>query len=94
MGAAALVLASIPSEAWLEPNMESTARSRRQWLESEFRRAIKVIREGQLPISRSAKAFVPFAGSQEDSDGYKKLPIFTRAMTDFPASRDLTEDTS
>lgn len=35
--------------------------------------------------------FKPFSGSQQNADGDKKLPIFTRDVTDFPTSRNLTE---
>lgn len=46
----------------------------------------------KLGLDKSTtNASMLFSGSSEDSSGNTKKPIFTRAMSDYPASRDLTE---
>ena len=37
-------------------------------------------------------ASMAYSGSSENEDGEDKLPLFTRGMMDYPASRSLTED--
>jgi len=92
MGAAALILATQPAEAYVEPGDESPAQGRRQYYQSRLREAIKLIGEQKLPAARdTGLAARIFAGSQEDADGNTKKPIFTRAMSDYPGSRTLTE---
>lgn len=93
-GAAALVLSTMPVGAYTDPTTENGALSqgRRHFLERQLSNALKIIREGSLPASRSAYPSRVYAGSQEDEDGNKKLPIFTRSLTDYPASRSLTEE--
>ncbi len=91
-GAAALVLSTLPAEAYVEPGEEAPAGTRRQYYQREFERGLKRIKDQQLNVGRSnSRLSKVFAGSQEDSSGNKKLPIFTRAGTEYPSTRRLIE---
>ena len=93
-GAAALVLAMLPSEAWVsnsEADIEIT-KSRRSFYEKKFNDIIKAINSFKLYATRTGDSMEAYAGSQEDTEsGETKLPIFTRSQTDYPGSRTLQE---
>ena len=91
--AAVLVLDALPAEAYTEPGEESPAQGRKQSLEKIYRRLLKTILDEKLPADRVSGGTIlgdiKF-GSQTDSDGNTKKPIFIRGMTDYPSSRSLT----
>lgn len=86
-GAAALVLGSMPMTA-IAPGREDAGSNRMEMFQAYFNSGLKSIRENRLVSSRSrGRLGGVFAGSQEDSDNNRKLPIFTRGMDDYPGSR-------
>jgi hypothetical protein len=92
-GAAGLVLSALPAESWIDPDNEGPAQSRRQGLEQQMTRIIKAIREGRLPASKATvKKDQITIGSELDSDGNTKLPIFSRSIMDNPSSRSLVDN--
>lgn len=91
-GAAAVLLSTIPAEAYNpEDEIETGGEDRAKTYSIKFNHALKVIRESKLRASRrKARLADMFAGSQETEDGEEKLPIFTRGMDDYPGRRTLT----
>jgi hypothetical protein len=90
-GGAWHVLGAIPGEAW-EPVDRGLARSRRQVLEKQVEVAVELIQKGGLFATKSDSLLDRLIiGSYQDSDGNTKLPLFTRDVTDYPGSRNLTE---
>ncbi len=90
-GACVLVLTSSPAEAGLDLESEAM-RTRIQTFNGFMKRALDRIKEGRLDATKTDRAFRhAYAGSQEDSAGNTKLPIFTRDIFDYPGSRSLTE---
>ena len=90
VGAASKVLATKPTESFSSVADEEIAKDRRVILEREFRSIIKMVRDGKLKFATDRLQNV-FVGSQEDADGNKTLPIFTRDIFDYPGVRSLTE---
>lgn len=76
-------------------NPESGENNPSAFWSSKYKNGLKLITQGGLDalgLSRTTtNADMIYSGSSEDDDGNEKLPIFTRGMTDFPSSRDLTE---
>lgn len=92
-GAASLVLASKPAEAWSPPQRgQSVAQTRRQFYEKRLKDALDLIEDKKLPAIASESGLTDrfVVGSAQDSEGNTKLPIFTRGMTDHPGSRNLS----
>lgn len=94
-GAAAMVLSTFPGAA-LDPDAAeetSPVRNRISMLWGRYRACLSAITRGRFPATRSVSGFVAkaYAGSQEDSDGNTKSPIFTRSLTDYPGTWSLTE---
>jgi hypothetical protein len=90
-GAAARVLSTMPMESYVMPDEDQSGGDRRQMLDRELSHAIRRIQSQELPATRSTGMLSRvFAGSQENSDGNTKNPLFTRGMTDYPSSRSLT----
>ena len=91
--AAVLVLDALPAESYAEPGEEVPAQGRKQSLEKIYRRLLKTMTDEKLPADRVSGGTIlgdiKF-GSQKDSDGNTKNPIFIRGMTDYPSSRSLT----
>lgn len=91
-GAAAATLSTKPMESYVIPDNEQTGGDRRQYLDRRLWHAIKRIKDNGLPAAKTVTTLGRiFSGSQEDSDGNTKLPLFTRDMTDYPSSRSLVE---
>jgi hypothetical protein len=94
-GAAAMVLDSVPAEAYSVPGDEGPAQGRKNHFESILRRVIKAIEEERISATRATSgsrlSSLKF-GSEKDSDGNTKKPFFTRAMSDFPSSRSLVKE--
>lgn len=84
-GAAALVLNMLPGSTF-DPDSPDENQNRRRGLWGEMEAAIKVIRSGDLPASRSVTTEVTkaHAGSRLDSQGNEKSPAFTRERTSYP----------
>ena len=90
-GAAALVLGSMPMTA-IMPGREDAGNNRMAMFQTFFNAALKTIGEQRLSAGRSrGRLGAVFAGSQSDSDGNRKLPLFKRGSDDDPGSRSLTE---
>jgi len=90
-GAAALVLGSMPMTA-IAPGREDAGSNRMEMFQAFFNKALATIKAQELVAGRSrGRLGAVFTGSQEDSDGNRKLPSFKRGMDDFPGSRSLTE---
>lgn len=90
-GAAAQVLKSLPGFSWTRPTEDQDAVNRINAYERDYRETLKAIDvralgAAGLTASRSRIK----VGSAETTAGDTKRPLFTRAMTDFPASRRLT----
>jgi len=92
-GAAAVLLATIPAEAYNpDDEVETGGEDRSKTYSIKFNHALKAIRESRLRAGRWKNRLNDmFAGSQEDEDGNVKAPIFTRGMDDYPGRRTLTE---
>lgn len=95
-GAAAALLSFQPFEAGpggFSAGSGDSITSRRNYLQSVFKKALETIRADELPASRATGLFANIvAGSREDDDGNIKQPIFTRDIFDIPGGRSLTKD--
>jgi hypothetical protein len=97
-GAAAIALSAMPAES-IAPNAdEIQVRTRGQFLDSEYRAIIDVIRGdeglGRFPATRDrslAKGLK--VGSYKDADGNVKKPYFERGGFDFMNTRSLVTTT-
>ena len=91
-GAAALVLGMLPAEAYTDPENDSLASGRKEFLEKKLWQAVKRIREGRLRATMRESRLADFRiGSQKDSDGNTNLPLFTRGGFRYPNTESLTE---
>lgn len=89
--AAARVLNSMPGEAQMGTS-DAEFPGRASNLFRQFTTVVKMIEAHELPAGRvSGKHFRTYSGSQENSDGETKKPIFTRGIFDRPGTRELTE---
>tara|TARA_Y100000310_G_scaffold294449_1_gene324920 strand:- start:79 stop:591 length:513 start_codon:yes stop_codon:yes gene_type:complete len=85
-GASAKVLEMFPGGSYSRNNPEAM-NSRAQSLANEVTTILEAIKERTFPATFTTAAFARiYAGSQEDSSGKTKLPVFTRAITDYPSS--------
>lgn len=93
-GAAAVLLATVPAEGYNPAEeVEQTAETRATVYVNKFKSALKAIRESRLRAGRRKYRLENvFAGSQENEDGYEKLPIFKRGQGDYPGRRTLVEE--
>ncbi len=93
-GACALVMQSLPYEAQTAA-LPDAPPSRGNWFRKRYEDGLKQIKGGVLAtlgLSQStAVSELPYAGQRLDDDGNVKLPLFTRGMSDYPGSRELTE---
>lgn len=93
-GAAARLLGSVPPNVY-DPDEEiiDSGNSRQQTYINELNRCFARIRKQEIRADRRVDRFEHiFTGSQEDSSGNTKLPLFTRDLHDNPqAARPLTE---
>jgi len=90
-GAAALALGSIPMTA-IAPGQEDAGTNRMEMYQAFFNRAITRIDEKKVRASRSrGRLAAIMAGSQSDTDGDRKLPLFKRDADNFPSTRTFTE---
>jgi hypothetical protein len=91
-GAAALVLDALPAESYSAPGMEVPASGRKQHFQNIYLAALKLIKDEKLSATRISDGshLGPLKiGSQKNSDGNTKNPIFIRGRTDYPGSRSL-----
>ncbi len=87
-GAAAILLSTVPSEGY-DPTeeVETPGTTRAETYSNKFKSALKAIREHRIRGGMRKNRLADFfSGSQEDADGNEKLPIFTRAMDNYPGS--------
>ena len=90
-GAAARVLAVLPVGAY-NPEIEDMGTNRAEMYQRHLNHALKMIQEHRLSAAMATGRLARvFSGGQEDEDGYEKLPLFKRGLTDYPAARELTE---
>ena len=90
-GASAVVLGMLPFGGF-DPETAEAATSRAGMFQGHLNHAIKMISERRLRASMSIQRTVNlFAGSQENSDGDTKSPLFKRGDDDYPGRRSLTE---
>ena len=90
-GAAALVLGSLPMTA-IAPGQEDAGTNRMEMYQAFFNRAITRIDEKKVKTGRSrGRLAAVMSGSQSDTDGNRKLPLFTRDSDNFPSTRTFTE---
>ncbi len=84
-GAAALVLKVLPGVV-LDPDSEDENMNRRVSLWAELKAALQYIKHGDLPATRTVTSEVTkaWAGSQQDNDGNKTAPAFTKERTSWP----------
>lgn len=93
MGASVLILDSLPSEASSTIEAEGVPQGRKQHFQQAYLAALKLIDSEKLGATRAAggrRLSNLRVGSITDSDGNTTKPIFTRNITDYPSSRDLT----
>lgn len=92
-GAAARVLSMLPMESYVFPDETRTGGDRREMLDRELWHFIQRVRRQEFPATRSDRLLKNlYSGSAIDRDTSEtKKPLFTRAGTDFPSSRSLTE---
>ncbi len=92
-GACVVILRMLPAESYTLPGEEGPAQGRGQFHEQKFSRWKKLVDDQMLPAARDVGLLGNvFAGSQKDSDGNTKVPLFKRDQFDFPGSRSLTEE--
>ena len=85
-GAAADIIAAFfPHMAF---NAEGEPTDRLTYYRQALKDALDTIQRGALSAGLTRRIF---AGSQEDSDGNTKLPLFKRDKFDYPGARTLTE---
>ena len=90
-GAAARVLALLPVGAY-NPEIEDMGTNRAEMYQRHLNHVLKTIRENRLKAGRLTERLAHlFCGGEETEDGEAKLPMFTRGMMDYPATRELTE---
>jgi len=91
-GAAALVLGTLPMTA-IAPGLEDVGTNRMELYQAFFNRAITRIDEKKVRASKSPRGRLGaiMAGSQSDTDGNRKLPLFKRDADNFPSTRPFTE---
>ena len=85
-GAAALLLASVPAQAY-EPDDEIDAGSidRGRMYNQKYKAALKTIQDHKLRAAMARRRLANvFTGAQEDAQGNEKDPLFTRGMDDYP----------
>jgi len=82
--AAALIMTSIPMTA-IAPGQQQAGANRMQVWQNNHITAIARIDDKKLVAPKTrGRLGATFTGSQEDSDGRRKLPIFKRDLDDFP----------
>jgi len=90
-GAAAIILGSIPMTA-IAPGSEDAGTNRMEMYQVFFNRALTSIRDNRFTAARvRGRLGAVFSGSQQDADGNRKLPMFTRSDGRDPASESLIE---
>ena len=90
-GAAAMVLGTLPMTA-IAPGQEDAGVNRMEMYQAFFNRGMTRIADKKVAAARSrGRLAATFAGSQESSDGERKLPVFKRGMDRTPGTRNLTE---
>ena len=90
-GAAAMVLGTLPMTA-IAPGQEDVGVNRMEMYQAFFNRGMTRIADKKVAAARTrGRLGAVFAGSQEDSDGERKTPIFTRGMDRTPGTRSITE---
>lgn len=90
-GAAARLLATIPSEVYSDSeDIVEAGPTRIQTYAAMFNRALKQIDQGQIRAERWRDRTIQM-GSRYDDDGNEKLPFFTRDMDNYPGTRTLIE---
>lgn len=93
-GAAALLLGTVPSEAFV-PAEEATegATTRIDMYARMLARFLSRVRKREFKAGRSKDRFESaYTGASEDDDGNTKKPLFTRDMDSYPGLRSLTEE--
>lgn len=77
VGAAILVMSTLPLAGYIDPSIDSPSVSRRHALEKEWRDAFKLIEAGNLPAEKTlTDMHHAFSGSHLDSSGSTKKPMF------------------
>ena len=90
-GAAAKLLGSMPLTAFAA-NAEDAGSNRMEMYSKEFEQALERIQKNRLVASRTRNRLGNiYAGSQEDSNNDRKLPLFRRNMSGYPGSESMTE---
>jgi len=90
-GAAALILGSIPMTA-ISPGAEDAGGNRMEMFQVFFNRALTSIREGRFNAPRvRGRLGAVHSGSQKDSEGKRKLPLFKRDDGRTPGLDSFTE---
>lgn len=91
-GAAAITLGTLPMTA-IAPGQEGAGANRMEMYMALYNRAINRIEEKKVRSSRSRERVsgIIYTGSQETTDGERKLPIFKRGADKTPGTRSLTE---
>jgi len=90
-GAAAMLLGTIPMTA-IAPGLEDAGTNRMEMYQAFFNRGITKINDKKIKATKSrGRLAAIMAGSQSDTDGNRKLPLFKRDADNFPSTRPFTE---
>ena len=91
-GASVMVLDTHPDVSY-DPDNPSPQASRKSSYAAIYKRFLTAISEGTFKADRDTTKLGRFTvGSYLDDDGKKKVPVFTRAMNDFPGSIERVTD--
>ena len=92
-GAAATLLATLPSEAFAPAEeIASPGESRAMMYQIRFNHALKAIREYKIRATmRKGRLGDVFAGGQEDDEGNTKEPLFKRDTDNYPGARTIVD---
>ena len=90
-GAAADILSYIPMTA-ISPGSEDAGSNRMELYQFQMNKALTAIIENRFTAARTrGRLGAVYSGSQKDSDGNRKKPIFTRSDNNTPGLESLTE---
>jgi hypothetical protein len=85
-GAAAVLLATIPGQAYApDDEVDAASEDRGKMYNQKFKSALKTIQDLKIRAGmRVGRLANVFSGSQEDAEGNVKDPLFKRGMDDYP----------
>lgn len=87
VGAAIIVISTLPLAGYADPSFDSPSVSRRHAFEKEWKDAFKMISDGVLPAAKTlSDMHEAYSGARLDSSGSVKNPMFKRDMLRHPSA--------